>query len=134
MSQVEGSGIARAEDESPPSVFFAVLAAYALAGGLVLFGFIGFLISAAIGNSVGLGALVLGIIVGLSARVASRGNSIGRAVIGLGSAATAVVGVIYAFVGPGSAVIPSLVIAAMAAGTFALLYLSSSAKRFYAAH
>jgi hypothetical protein len=41
--------------------------------------------------------------------------------------------VIYVFAGPGSAVIPSLVIAALAAVTFYLLYLTESAKRFYAA-
>ena len=55
----------------------------------------------------------------------------GRAVIGLGSLATAVAAVIYMFAGPGSAVIPCLVIAALAAGTFALLYLTGPAKRFY---
>ena len=95
-------------------------------------GFIGFLISNAIGDSVGGGAFIVGLIVAGAAYMTGRGSKVGRAFIGLSAAAVAVVGVIYAFVGPGSAVIPSLVIAALSAGTFALLYLSASAKEFYA--
>lgn len=41
----------------------AVLAAYSLAGALVVFGLIGFLISNALDDSVGAGAFVLGLIV-----------------------------------------------------------------------
>jgi hypothetical protein len=116
----------------PPPVQIAVWSASALAAALLLFGFIGFLISNAIGDSVGGGALIVGLIVAGAAYMTGRGSKVGRAFIGLSAAAVAVVGVIYAFVGPGSAVIPSLVIAALSAGTFALLYLSASAKEFYA--
>jgi hypothetical protein len=115
----------------PPPVQIAVWSAWALAAALLLFGFIGFLISNAIGNEVGGGAFVLGLIVAAAAYMTGRGSRLGRAFIGLGAAATAVACVIYAFTGPGSAVIPALVIAALAAGTFALLYLSASAKEFY---
>jgi hypothetical protein len=132
MGEVDGTELGR-EDESSVAapVQIAVWAAYALALALLLFGFVGFLISNAIGNSVGGGAFVLGLIVAGAAYAASRGNSIGRAVIGLGGAATAVAGVIYMFTGPGSAVIASLVLAILGAGVFALLYLSDSAKQFY---
>jgi len=115
----------------PPPVQIAVWSAWALAIALLLFGFIGFLISNAIGDSVGGGAFILGLIVAGAAYITGRGSKAGRAFIGLSAAAVAVIGVIYAFVGPGSAVIPSLVIAALSAGTFALLYLSASAKEFY---
>jgi hypothetical protein len=115
----------------PPPVQIAVWSAWALAIALLLFGFVGFLISNAIGNEVGGGAFILGLIVAGAAYITGRGSKAGRAFIGLSAAAVAVVGVIYAFVGPGSAVIPSLVIAALSAGTFALLYLSASAKEFY---
>ena len=133
MSELQGTELSRDDGDAslPAPVQIAVWAAYALALALLIFGFIGFLISNAIGDSVGGGAFVLGLIVAGAAYAASRGSGIGRAVIGLGAAATAVVGVIYMFAGPGSAVIPSLVIAALAAGTFALLYLSDSARRFY---
>jgi hypothetical protein len=115
----------------PPPVQIAVWSAWALAAALLLFGFIGFLISNAIGNGVGGGAFLLGLIVAGAAYITGRGSKAGRAFIGLSAAAVAVIGVIYAFVGPGSAVIPSLVIAALSAGTFALLFLSTSAKEFY---
>ena len=121
------------EDEGsvPAPVQIAVWGAYALAIALLVFGFVGFLISNAIGDSVGGGAFLLGLIVAGAAYILSKGSAIGRAVIGLGSLATAVAAVIYMFAGPGAAVIPCLVIAALAAGTFALLYLTGPAKRYY---
>jgi hypothetical protein len=115
----------------PPPVQIAVWSAWALAIALLIFGFVGFLISNAIGDSVGGGAFILGLIVAGAAYITGRGSKVGRAFIGLSAAAVAVIGVIYAFVGPSSAIIPSLVIAALSAGTFALLYLSASAKEFY---
>jgi uncharacterized membrane protein (UPF0136 family) len=127
-----GTDMTRDEESSlPPPVYVAILAAYALALALVVFGFIGFLISNALDDSVGVGAFLLGLIVAGAAYAASRGSSLGRAFIGLGSAATAVAGVIYALTGPSSAVIPCLLMAALGAGTFALLYLTDAARRFY---
>jgi hypothetical protein len=119
-------------DRVPAVVQIAVWSAWALAASLLLFGFIGFLISNAIGDEVGGGAFVLGLIVAGAAYLLSRGNKLARAFIGLGALATAVACGIYMFTGPGSAVIPSLVIGVLAAGTFALLYLADSAKQFYA--
>jgi hypothetical protein len=132
MSEVGGVDTPRG-DEVPAPVQLAVYVAYALALALLLFGFVGFLISNAVGDSVGGGAFLLGLIVAGAGYAAGRGSQLGRAVIGLGALATAVAGVIYAFAGPGSAIIPSLLIAALAAGTFALLYLRESAKQFYSA-
>lgn len=135
MSDVGGTDVPLdEEDSSPAPVYIAVLAAYALALALVGFGFIGFLISNALDDSVGVGAFLLGLIVAGAAYAASHGSSIGRAVIGLGSAVTAVAGVVYAFTGPSSAIIACLLMAALAAGTFALLYLTDSARRFYSTH
>lgn len=132
MSEASRPEFPEETERVPPPVQIAVWSAWALAGALLLFGFIGFLISNAIHNGVGGGAFVLGLVVAGAAYLTGRGNRVGRAFIGLSAAAVAVVGVIYAFTGPGSAVIPSLVIAALSAGTFALLYLSTSAKEFYA--
>ena len=135
MSELGRTDLPRDEEDSRPApVFLAVLAAYSLAGALVFFGFIGFLISNALDDSVGVGAFVLGLIVAGAAYMASSGSSLGRVFIGLGSAATAVVGVIYAFTGPSEATLPCLLMAALAAGTFALLYLTDAAKRFYASN
>jgi hypothetical protein len=122
----------REPDRVPAVVQIAVWSAWALAASLLLFGFIGFLISNAIGNEVGGGAFLLGLIVAGAAYLLSRGNKLARAFIGLGALATAIACGIYMFTGPGSAFIPSLVIGVLAAGTFALLYLADSAKQFYA--
>ena len=133
MSDLETPLAAPDEPERVPvNVQIAVWSAWALAGALLLFGVIGFLISNAIGNSVGGGAFLLGLIVAAAAYMTGRGSRLGRAFIGLGAAATAVACFVYMFTGPGSAVIPSLVIGALAAGTFALLYLSATAREFYA--
>jgi hypothetical protein len=135
MSEAGGMNVTRDETENgvPPAVQIAVYLAYALALALLVFGFVGFVISNAIGDSVGGGAFVLGLIVGAAAYLAQGGSSLGRAVIGLGAAATVVIAVVYVFTGPGSAILPSLIIAVLAAVTFYLLYLRESAKRFYAA-
>jgi hypothetical protein len=134
VSEIDPAQVRRVaeEDGLPPPVQIAVWSAYALALSLLVFGFIGFVIANAVDDSFGGVAFALGLVVAGAAYAASRGNSIGRAVIGLGAAVTAVVGVIYAFTGPGSATIGSLLMAALAAGTFALLYLTDSARRFYA--
>ena len=65
-------------------------------------------------------------------RIAGRGSRMGRAFIGLLTGILAVAGVIYMFKGPTSAIFPSLVVAVVSAGTFALLFLPEASKRFYA--
>jgi hypothetical protein len=132
MSELGGSEMpAYEEDSLPAPVQLAVYAAYGLALALIFFGLIGFIISNALDDSVGAGAFLLGLIVAGAAYATSRGSSIGRAFIGLGSAVTAVAGVIYAFAGPDASLIACLLMAGLAAVTFALLYLMDSAKQFY---
>jgi hypothetical protein len=132
MSEVGGTEMKAFEEDSLPApVQLAVYAAYGLALALIFFGLIGFIISSALDDSVGAGAFLLGLIVAGAAYATSRGSSIGRAFIGLGSAVTAVAGVIYAFAGPDASFIACLLMAGLAAATFALLYLMDSAKQFY---
>jgi hypothetical protein len=119
---------------SPPAlVFLALLGSYALAAMLLFCGFVGFLSWAAVGDRVGVGATILGLLVLGATYVAWRGSRTGRAILGALAAFGVVAGVIYMFRGPGSAFIPSLVVAALGAGTIALLYLPEASKRFYAA-
>ena len=61
------------------------------------------------------------------------GSRVGRAFVGSLGAIGAVAGVVYLFTGPTSAIIGSLVVAALGAGTPALLFLPDAAKRFYLA-
>jgi hypothetical protein len=121
-------------DEGPPApVFLALIGAYGLAASLLLFGFLGFLTWKAVGDVVGVGATILGLLVLGATYIAWRGNRAGRALIGLFGAIGAVAGVIYVFTGPTSAIPSSVVVAALGAGTVALLFVPESAKRFYAA-
>jgi len=118
---------------APAPVFLALVGSYALAATLLLMGLLGFFIWDALDDAVGVGATILGILVLAATYLAWRGSRAGRALIGLLAAIGAVAGVIYVFTGPSSAIIGSLVVAALGAGTVALLFLPEASKRFYAA-
>ncbi|HEU6444085.1 MAG TPA: hypothetical protein VFL61_03405 [Gaiellaceae bacterium] len=128
MSEVPTADV----DEGPPApVFLALIGSYALATTLLLLGFLGFLTWAAVGDVVGVGATLLGLLVLGATYIAWRGSRAGRALIGLLAAVAAVAGVIYVFTGPSSAIIGSLVVAGLGAGVLALLFLPEASKRFY---
>jgi hypothetical protein len=112
-------------------VFLALLGSYALAATLLLMGLLGFLTWDALGDEVGVGATILGLLVLGASYIAWRGSRAGRAFVGLLGAIGAVAGVIYVFAGPTSAIIGSLIVAALGAGTVVLLFLPESSKRFY---
>jgi uncharacterized membrane protein (UPF0136 family) len=117
--------------DTPFPVFIATLVGYALALGLLVFGIIGFFADE-VGDPFGGGLLVLGVLVGAASYLASRGKDAGRMILGLLGAVTVVVALVYVFRGPTYAIVPSLVTAACAAGTLALLYLPESSKAFFA--
>ena len=120
-------------DEAPPAtVTIGLIMAYGLAGTLLFAGLIGLLFWVAVGDRVGLGTTILGLLVLGATRVAGRGSRMGRAFIGLLTGILTVAGVIYMFKGPSSAILPSIIVAGISAGTFALLFLPESSKRFYA--
>jgi hypothetical protein len=128
------SNVQALDDSGPPfPVFVALGAAYALAATLLLMGLLGFFIWDALDDAVGVGATILGILVLAATYLAWRGSRAGRALIGLLAAIGAVAGVVYVFTGPSSAIIGSLVVAALGAGVVALLFLPEASKRFFAA-
>jgi hypothetical protein len=128
------SDVQALDDAGPPApVFLALVGAYALAATLLLMGLLGFFVWDALDDAVGVGATILGILVLAATYLAWRGSRAGRAFVGLLGAIGAVAGVVYLFTGPTSAIIGSLVVAALGAGTVALLFLPEASKRFYAA-
>ena len=128
------SDVQSLDDAGPPApVFLALVGAYALAATLLLMGLLGFFIWDALDDAVGVGATILGILVLAATYLAWRGSRPGRAFVGLLGAIGAVAGVVYLFTGPTSAIIGSLVVAALGAGTVALHFLPEASKRFYAA-
>jgi hypothetical protein len=128
------SDVQSLDDAGPPApVFLALVGAYALAATLLLMGLLGFFIWDALDDAVGVGATILGILVLAATYLAWRGSRPGRAFVGLLGAIGAVAGIVYLFTGPTSAIIGSLIVAALGAGTVALLFLPEASKRFYAA-
>jgi hypothetical protein len=126
--------MASATSDGPPApVYIGLVASYALAGTLLFCGVLGILTWNGVGNRVGLGTTILGLLVLGATYVAWRASRVGRAFIGLLTAIITVAGVVYMFTGPGSAFFPSLVVAFISAATFGLLYLPEGSKRFYAA-
>ncbi|HEX2291856.1 MAG TPA: hypothetical protein VHK46_07430 [Gaiellaceae bacterium] len=119
-------------DEGPPApVYIALVASYALAVSLLLFGFLGFLTWAAVGDRVGVGATILGLVILGATYLAWQGSKAGRAIIGLLSAVAAVAAVVYIFTGPRSAILPSLFVAGLGASVVVLLFFPESSKRYY---
>jgi hypothetical protein len=128
------SDVQAVDDADPPApVFLALVGSYALAATLLLMGLLGFFIWDALDDAVGVGATILGLLVLGATYIAWRGNRAGRAFVGLLGAIGGVAGVVYLFTGPTSAIIGSLIVAALGAGTVALLFLPEASKRFYAA-
>lgn len=128
------SDVQALDDTGPPApVFLALVGSYALAATLLLMGLLGFFVWDALDDAVGVGATILGILVLSATYLAWRGSRAGRAFVALLGAIGAVAGVVYLFTGPSSAIIGSLVVAALGVGTVALLFLPEASKRFYAA-
>lgn len=118
------------EPSSPFPVFMATMVGWALALGLLSFGVIGFFADQ-VSNPFGGGLIAGGILVSVATWLTSRGNNVGRSILGLLALATVAVGVYYAFTGPTYAIAPALITAAVAGGTAALLFLPQSSKDYF---
>jgi len=118
--------------ELPFSVTVAAYFGFAKAAFLGLMGVIGILAWDDVTDPWGIGALVLAALFGLASYALMRGSRVARMVLG----ALAVVGgglaLVYVFVGPTSAILVSLVTAALAAVVLWLLYGARSAKEYFA--
>jgi hypothetical protein len=80
----------------------------------------------------GIGALVLAALFGLASFALLRGSRVARLVLAALAVAGGLIALIYVFVGPSSAIGPSLVTAAMAALLIWLLYGPRAAKEYFA--
>jgi hypothetical protein len=118
--------------ETPFVVTIAAILGFAKAAFLGFMGLIGILTWDDVTDPWGIGALVLAALFGLGSFALLRGSRGARVVL----AALAVVGggaaLVYLFVGPTSAISPSLMTAALAALLLWLLYGTRSAKEYFA--
>lgn len=80
----------------------------------------------------GIGALVLAALFGLASFALLRGSRVARLVLAALAVAGGLIALVYVFVGPTSAIGPSLVTAAMAALLIWLLYGPRAAKEYFA--
>ena len=118
--------------ELPFVVMLASFFGFAKAAFLGFMGLVGVLSWDDVSDPWGIGALVLAALFGLASFALLRGNRVARVVL----AALAVVGgalaLVYVFVGPTSAILPSLVTAGLAATLVWLLYGPRAAKEYFA--
>ena len=120
-----------ARQDLPFTVMVASFFGFAKAAFLGFMGFIGLVSCDDVTDPWGIGALVLAVLFAVAAWALLRGNTLARTVL----AALAVVGgglaLIYMFVGPTSAIGPSLVTAALAAVLIWLLYGPQRSRAYF---
>ena len=119
--------------ELPFVVMIASFFGFAKAAFLGFMGLIGILSWDDVSDPWGIGALVLAALFGLASFALLRGNRVARIVLAALAVAGGVLALVYVFVGPTSAILPSLFTAVMAAAVIWLLYGPQSAREYFAA-
>ena len=122
---------AQPERELPASVFVASLFGFAKAAFLGFMGIIGIIAWDSVTDPWGYGALAIAILFLLASYALLRGKPFARMVLGALAVIGGVAALVYVFVGPTSAIVPSLVTAALDALLLWLLYGTRSAKEYF---
>jgi hypothetical protein len=117
--------------ELPFTVWLASMFGFAKAAFLALMGVIGLFAWEGVSDPWGIGALALAALFAIASYMLLRGSRVARIVL----AALAVIGgataIVYVFVGPSSAILPSITTAVLAAVVIWLLYGPSSSKEYF---
>jgi hypothetical protein len=122
---------AAAERETPAPVFIASLFGFAKAAFLGFMGIIGILSWDDVTDPWGYGALVMAVLFGIASYLLLRGRPVARTVLGGLAVIGGVLALVYVFVGPTSAIGPSLVTAAMDALVLWLLYGPRASREYF---
>lgn len=117
--------------ESPPAVLLASVFGFAKAGFLAFMGIIGVVAWDDVTDPWGIGALVLAALFALASYALLRGSRAARIVLAALAVVGGVIALVYVFVGPTSAIFPSLVTAALDAVVLWLLYGSRGARDYF---
>ena len=117
--------------EAPFVVTIASFFGFAKAAFLGFMGLIGILSWNDVTDPWGIGALVFAVLFGLASYALLRGSRAARIVLAALAVAGGGMALVYVFVGPTSAIVPSLVTAAAAAMLLWLLYGARSAKEYF---
>jgi hypothetical protein len=118
--------------ELPFVVVVAAMFGFAKALFLGFMGIIGVATWDDVSDPWGIGALVLAALFAIASYALLRGNRLARLVLAALAVAGGLLAVVYLFVGPSSAIVPSLVTAALDAVLIWLLYGPRSAREYYA--
>ena len=118
--------------EVPFVVYVAAMFGFAKAAFLGLMGIIGVLSWDEVSDPWGIGALVLAAAFALASFALLRGSRLARVVLAGFAVISALLALLYVFIGPASAIIPSLVTAALAVLVIWLLYGPRAAKQYFA--
>ncbi|MCZ7589342.1 MAG: hypothetical protein M5U27_10920 [Gaiella sp.] len=118
--------------ELPFTVWLAAIFGFAKAGFLALMGVIGVFAWDSVTDPWGFGALVLAALFGVASYLLLRGNRVARLVIAGLAVAGGALALVYVFVGPTSAILPSLTTAALAVLLLWLLFGPRSAQEYFA--
>ena len=117
--------------ESPPAVLLASVFGFVKAGFLAFIGIIGVVAWDDVTNPWGIGALVLAALFAVASFALLRGSRAARMVLAALAVIGGVIALVYVFVGPTSAILPSLVTVALDAVLVWLLYGSRGARAFF---
>ena len=117
--------------ERPPAVVFASFFGFAKAAFLGFMGIIGVIAWDDVTDPWGIGALVLAALFGGASYALLRGSRVARLVLAALAVVGGVLALVYVFVGPTSAILPSLVTAGLAAVLLWLLYGARGAKAYF---
>jgi len=118
--------------ELPFPVWLASIFAFAKAGFLALMGVIGLFAWEGVSDPWGIGALILAALFAIAAYMLLKGSPAARTVLGALAVIGGVIAIVYVFVGPTSAILPSLTTAVLAAIVLWLLYGIRSSKEYFA--
>jgi hypothetical protein len=117
--------------ELPFAVLLAAMFGFAKAAFLGLLGIIGIATWDDVSDPWGIGALVLAGLFAIASYALMRGSRAGRLFIGGLAVVSGVLALVYVFTGPSSAIVPSLVTAALDALLLWLLYGTRGARAFF---
>jgi hypothetical protein len=121
-----------APKSAPFPVAVAAVIALCKAAYLVLLGLLGFAVADQVADSWSGVIVAAGIVYGLLGWLVLRGNRIARPLLAAISAVVLVAAVVYMFVGPSYAIVPSLIAAAVAFAVVALLYWPERSRAYFA--
>ena len=117
--------------ELPFPVLLAAIFGFAKAGFLALMGVIGVLAWDGVSDPWGIGSLIMAALFGIASYMLMHGNRAARIVLAALAVIGGVTAIVFAFIGPASAILPSITTAVLAAIVIWLLYGLRSSKEYF---